>query len=252
MTRPTQKSTERFFVEQLLGCLELTPACGLRPGDPAPDFVMELEGCTVGIEVTQLFHPQGQNDIPLQAHESAEDRFFEMSGKRWAESGLPHVHVLVHLASVRALHPRKVDRLAGQLVQEHLAEADDITRVDWSFEKREQIPEEFVSISIIRRDSFKTSHWSGGSGAYVARLTREVLEQVEERKGLADYRVSGGGKSWLLIVMDSFRLSGTFDLGKSLEDVDCLDLDFDRIFLLDSFDTTVREIEPCSDRLDVE
>lgn len=244
MTRPEQKESERWFVERLLRALDLPGVGELREGDPAPDYLVEWNRGAAGIEVTQVFRPDEELGLTLQALESARDRLFSEAAGLWEDSQGGPVHVIAHVSHV---HPRRVSELAHalfRLVRDNLPDRNDSTRIDLDSAWPREAPAELHSLSIIRSDRLSRSHWSGAGASLIPPLGEDTLRDAIAKKALKSY-TSGDGESWLLVVMDSFAASGMFDLERTEADWGCFETQFDRLYLLDAFGGQVWELTVC-------
>lgn len=67
-----QKDHERFLLKRFIEAATLSAA--IVEHREAPDFIVSVEGCPVGVEVTELFIPHGADRGPKQAQESISTR----------------------------------------------------------------------------------------------------------------------------------------------------------------------------------
>lgn len=242
MTRESQKDRERFYVSRLVAHLDIDDLEEIEAGDPAPDFKLTWKGGRAGVEVTRLFQPTEQEGMSLQAVEAARNRMFDTARELWSEQDHPYVEILVHFNSATPVRRENTHRLARQLVElvkMNLPSVNDYTRLDFQWENRSWFPEEFVSVRIVRLEAHTRSYWSGSSGGYLPVLSQDRIQQAINRK--KNHRYSdAAGEAWLLIVMESTRLSGAFDIDDEVDAVeDCGE--FDRVFVLDSLSSRVLE-----------
>jgi hypothetical protein len=164
--------------------------------------------------------------------------------REWDRRDAPHVEVHAHFNIDVPIRKRGLAELARRIcdvVERFLPDRDSVRRIDFDWERRaELLPEEFVSVSVIRLDSYTRSYWSGGDAAYVPKLSPELISEAVERKALARYRVEGR-ETWLLVVADSFRISSSFDVLPTIVDHEYRG-PFDRLFLLDTLPRKVYEL----------
>lgn len=69
----------------------------------APDFIVRVEGRTVGVEVTELFISHDASQSPLQVQESISTRIVLRARQIYEESGASPVHVSVCFSPGRDL-----------------------------------------------------------------------------------------------------------------------------------------------------
>lgn len=229
--RSDQKDEERFFVTRLFEALEI-PLRTLVPADPAPDFVAKHRDGSAGIEVTTLFRPHGM-ERPRQAIESERRAVVETAGEIWDARGEEAVSVLVHFNRDHHITRTDRDRLAMALVEMVAAHQEQRVRLEFDWVNREWFPEEFAFVRIFRSDILTRAHWTVSDASYVPWLKRENMVAAIQAKAVPDYSTDAD-ESWLLLVMDTFRHSSSFQVSEEVL-ARPYSSPFDRLYLLDVF-----------------
>lgn len=240
---------ERLYLEQFLEIADVQPA-EIRRGCPVPDYILTLSTGPTGVEITQLFHPPPKEGRPPQVYESHADMVMDSAKKMWDDAGGPPAHVSVVLHSQLGTTRRKVNQLANRLAQlvTETFEPDRAARVDWSWEKRERMPREFQSVLVHPNRVSERSTFSGGHAMMVPDLSESLVADAlaaKERK-LTQYR-EAVESVWLLLVAHSFRGSGMFDDMRAAF-ATSYDFNFDRVFVLRTFEAEVFELNPSNKR----
>ena len=113
-----KKRRERFFLDRFLEHQGISPTC-IQKLDP-PDFLIEVEGRKVGIEVTELFirsskseaHPRPAEDPLLQKVESNTDRIVSEARRIYFDAGNPPVLSTIIFSDRITLDKKKGDQIA--------------------------------------------------------------------------------------------------------------------------------------------
>jgi hypothetical protein len=230
----TKKQRERFLLDRFLEHQGITPT-RIDPGE-SPDFLINLGGRTVGIEVTELFvhrgssvallqpkqgallEPQGS---PLQAKESIATLIVSEARKIYLDANNPPVRSQIVLSNRIA---PGIDKTKGGQIAKLIA--DQIQRMsrqttevaDWrSREDGEENPlSEWVNfISVRRVPELCFARWipTNNSVGFVSTLTAQRLqEEIDKKAAKINTYKKRAEEIWLLIVADRTRSSQKFSV----------------------------------------
>jgi hypothetical protein len=210
-----KKQRERFFLDRFLDDQGISPTC-IQPLDP-PDFLIDLEGRKVGIEVTELFirrnksgaHPKPEAVPLLQATEKFINQIVSKAWKIYFDAGNPPVMSTIWFSDPITLDKKKGDRIAELIAHQIQSMSLQNSRaVTWrSSEDENEEPSLSESVSFIRTDrvpELRFARWTVARPGLVAPLTPKRLQEVIDekankinayKKGASGYLVDSGARS---------------------------------------------------------
>lgn len=234
-----KKSEELFYVGQFLKTAGMS-FC-VDPGE-SPDFTLKGEGVCLGLELTQLFHPSSQAALPRRAVESLRGRVVSQAQSLYKMAANPPVHVSVFFNSFKRLNRAGISPLAqklANLVLRNLPEQDGHRSEEFDWDNRAWFPEEINHVLVWRIPQILNSHWSAPDAEYIPECSIELVQGVIENKNtkLGNY-AKIVPECWLLIVLDGFRLSGTFNVTQTVLD-HVYPSGFKKVYLFQPFERRV-------------
>jgi hypothetical protein len=244
MTRIAQELEEERIARLLFKSLGLGLIQSIGRGNPTPDIVARFLDRTVGLEVTEIFTPPGMRGFPHQAVENYRAALLEACAVEWRRREYPHTEVHVHFNPSMSIARNRISALTSQLcdvVAANLPPAEGYIELKFDWGRRSRfLPEEITAIRAVRFALDGDSHWVGPDFGFVGPLTIELVQAAIDRKSLGDYRVPGT-QSWLVIVANGLRISGSFDLPEAVFQ-HRYRAHFERMFLLELFSMRACEI----------
>jgi hypothetical protein len=213
-----KKQRERFFLNQFLERKGITPT-GITPSE-TPDFLMELEGRTVGIEITEIFvqgsewkpSPHFTGDLPLQARETYENRIVSRAERIYSETVKPLISVFI-VFSNGINYATNRDGVA-ELIAHQVTDmsARNSHTADWkpgTHENEDDLLCDSVSfIQIQKVPEKRFARWTVSRAGLVATLTQGHLQNAInlKKEKLNEYKV-GADEIWLVMFIDRRRPS---------------------------------------------
>jgi hypothetical protein len=244
VTQIAQEVEEEWVVRLLFSILGIGPIRALRRGNPAPDLVADFDDQQVALEVTEIFAPSDRARVPYQAVENYRQQLLETCEVDWHRHGNPAVEVHVHFNPSVTILKNQIGALGSQLCQAvvaHLPSADGYAELEFDWDRRDSfLPEQVAAIHVVRFPEGDRSHWLGADAGFIAPLTPALLQDRIDRKRRGNYR-EGTAASWLVIVADGRRISGTFSISDSVTE-HRYQTQFDRVFLLEIFSKRAFEL----------
>ena len=225
-----KKQRERFFLDQFLEHQGIRPPRIEEGTPPAPDFLIDLEGRRVGIELTEL-HIRSKQETPPQQPveplprevESAIDWIVNEAKNIYVKSEKPPVRVLINfLAGFRpdkTMHDwhaqcAKVATLIADQVQAMCVQTGQ--RVIWR--SGEEPSEEYTlskSVTVIDAlgvPEHDMSHWKVVRPGWRVPLAGHLQDAINKKiPKIKDYK-KAAGEIWLVIVSDLNRPSQLFSV----------------------------------------
>jgi hypothetical protein len=218
-----KKQHERFLLDRFLELQGISPTC-IKPLDP-PDFLIDLEGRKVGIEVTELFiHPRGKKSEkhlrlardPLpQALESYTDRIVSKAQEIYFHARNPPVLLTIWFSNQITLGTTKGDQIADQIANEiQKLNLQNSQKFRWSSSEAETDHPLSESVFLIHAQGvpdLRFAHWTVARPGLAAPLTPKRLQDVIDKKAtkINEYKKIAE-EIWLLIVADRTRPSRMF------------------------------------------
>jgi hypothetical protein len=219
-----KKRHERFLLDRFLERQGISPA-SIEPLDP-PDFLIDIEGRKVGIEVTELFirsnksevHPQPDEEPLLQAVEPSTDLIVSKAQKIYFDAGNPPIRATIWFSDRTTLDKKKGDQIAELIAHQiQTMSLQDSQAVAWRSsedENEERSLSEWVAIIRTERvPKLQFARWAVARPGLVVTLTPKHLQQVIDKKAK---KINGYKKVaeeiWLLIVADRTRPSQKFSV----------------------------------------
>ena len=222
-----KKRREKFLLDRFLEHQGMAPT-RIDPGE-SPDFLINLDGRTVGIEVTELFIQRCNSearllpkDPPLQAIESISTQIVSKAREIYFDANNPPVlsQILFSNRITPDIDKRKGDQIAKLIADQiQSMSRQDSEVADWRSredEKDENLLSEWVIfISAWRVPKLRFAQWSptNNSVGLVATLTPERLqEEIDKKASRINAYKKRAEEIWLLIVADRTRSSQKFSV----------------------------------------
>jgi hypothetical protein len=245
MIQKSQQEDESFYVTRFLEAQRIFEPATPQPQGSGPDFVLEGRSPQIGIEVTELYRKE-KAGLGRKQMEGIRDEVLNSCKALWSSAAFPHVEVHVHFIEHRTPFPKDIPGLAKEIVQvvaNNIPDIGGVSRVNRDWDRPDDFPKEVHSISIVRLASYDRSYWSAPDAAFAGQLTDGLVQRCISRKA-AKYATYAARCSinWLLIVLDSFRLSGVFNLDDTQLTTHVFESPFARTLLFDTLTKKVIEL----------
>lgn len=229
-----KKRHEKFLLDRFLEHQGITPT-RIDPGE-SPDFLVDIDGRTVGVEVTQLFIKRCNSEarlLPeekalleakeptLQAIESITSSIVSKARRIYLDADNPPVHSQILFSSwiKPNIDNKKRDQVAKLIADQIQGMSLQNSEVaNWRSredEKENPLSDWVIFISAQRVPELRFARWSptNNSVGFVSTLTPERLQEEIDKKAS---RISAYKKRaeeiWLLIVADRTRSSQKFSV----------------------------------------
>lgn len=227
------KYLERWYVGQLRRAIPDFPP-GSVQDDESPDFIVQSDQRSVGIEVTRFNWPVLEGTRPHQEEQALKDLAVAPAARIHAETGGPALYVTVYFARPIAFAKRDVRErgeaiaraVLGSAVPESFGEPP--VRVPW-----DRLPSGVSEITIQASVHSRDRLWSADASGWVAPVDCSHIQSVLERKReMASRAQRKCTELWLVIVNDEFSRGAPVELAiESRRAV--YDHPFDRLFWLE-------------------
>ena len=139
---------------------------------------------------------------------------------------------------------RKVAEHLVEVVAQHLPAVGTWTKIKRDWNRPTNIPDAVHPVSVVRLASYDRSYWSAPDATFASTLSVDLIQNTLSRKNGKFHIYSASSRiTWLLIVLDSFRLSGVFDLENTDVLTHTYESLFNRAIVYDAFSTRVLELK---------
>lgn len=205
MTRYDQKQIERIYLENFL---KDTLHKGQIENDESPDFNFITDnGTKIGIEIREVFHPNiTTSKYSPQQNASQFDLIIKMTRKQYEKKSKTPLHVIFTFNDQINGNRKVLKNLANtlaDLIHKNVNIQDYSTQYT-SIIKRDSLPNEISSISILYYPYIFSSVWSGGLPQFLPKLSITHLQNIidEKEKKIPFYK-QNYKILWLVLVIDN-------------------------------------------------
>ena len=242
--RPSKDESERAYLTGFLAASGLvTGEAPKRPQQEPPDFVANLDGRRIAIEITRVHQDDDENGgSTLRAGESNREWVCREVAALIAKAGVKPLHVSISFAHDE-LNGKRRHSLAREIVGLILANNPNdstLTELNWrDYEETGQYgkvwPEELNGLTLLRCP-WSTLHEVHGDDvgwmfeSFVEHLQATVLRKGADQSGYAELY----DETWLLIVAEGFGPSSFFSPGSETRE-HAYTSPFGRTFFFDHF-----------------
>jgi hypothetical protein len=246
MNADWKKQLERSYLDKLQVALTDFPAGEIRPSE-APDFIIDANDGTLGIEVTGIYHTQTPGQQPLQAIERLREYVVTRAQAIHESRGGPPLYVNAYFSPNARFSKGGVEACAQQLAA--LVESIDIRANAYEFDGHRSsrrrslaLPPELSDIRIYQIPGQVERFWSAPGGGFVPECAPNDLQTVlDTKEQLFDTYRSKCERVWLLVVINGFALSASLELPEHTLAAQYPSR-FDRVFILENHRNRVWEL----------
>jgi hypothetical protein len=235
MTR--KKQTERYFLDAAREASAVFPDGDISERE-SPDFLFRSGQGAIGIEVTELFRPQGTADFPLQQAESFHERIMRKAEELYRQGSSPDVDVLVYFLNDCAR--RELTETAASLVS-FVATHYQVGETHTFDGHADGFPAGFSVIRIAPPLPESTCPWRCLKSGGPLKLEQQTLaEAISEKEALLPRYRAAVGRIWLLVVIRAFPIT-TFWVPREI----CMwkfTFGFEKVLLFTQWDSKVIEL----------
>ena len=216
------------------------------PDGLGPDFVIRGTEPLIGIELTELYRGIDSDGVNRRQVEGVRDQVLAGAKALWDAASHPplEVHVSFNHRTLKTPTKAQIKSLAKRLteiVQDNLPSFGEHRRLSWDWRHAQSLPDGVHGISIIRL-AHERSYWVGTDADFVPPVDAQHLQaRIAAKTTKAALYRTASPITWLLIVLESHRLSGSFDLASPAFET-MYQSAFARTIVFDAFTSTIREL----------
>ena len=243
--RIVKREVERRFAEHFLHSQGLTAAIESVADGAGPDFVLRTPESQIGLELTRVSQDESSEGSGMRAVEGRRRQLLEGARAWWESQGLPARTVQVSFLPGRAPTKAQIPAAIRALVAYVRTNAEGSTqRARYRVRMRPEaagLPA-VASVTIWPGEAQGRSVWLPIETALIPDLTPALVLGAVDRKHakLPIYR-QAYPITWLLIVLEGGRPSGSFSLTPQALDHEYTS-DFTKTVLFESFDGRIVEL----------
>ncbi|GEM_PF-6926924 len=232
-----KKKVERHYLGKARNISSLIPKGKITESE-SPDFLIETDFGTIGVEVTQLFQPSPVDGFPRRQVEAFQDEVVHDAGEMYQQSGTRAVDVLVCFDKKKQLDCRPMAKSLADFVTSRYGDGEEDTENYFS----PDVPPGFFGIRVARPLDGATNRWQAGHSGQTLRLERPFLaDEIERKNKLVSHYRKKASRVWLLLVVSLYPLSGSFSVPDKIKTW-TFSFDFDKVLLLSEEDNKVFEV----------
>jgi hypothetical protein len=176
-----------------------------------PDFIIQLDNKTIGVELTQIFK---DNTVDSSLNEKRKESLRSMVGNTLCDK----VQSLIPCGVCLDINWSKKDFSKGDIDKITDACVKQIKQLQYPTENyvsfdivnNGQLPEEIIDISIMNFHHLDKPYFVNSNSGVISRVTTEHLKVVLDKKEKAVKNYTNCSEFWLLIIEGSF-LSDSFN-----------------------------------------
>jgi hypothetical protein len=214
-----KKQRERFLLDRFLEQQGVMPEAVQPLNPPDPDFLIDLDGRRLGIELTEVFirskepnqHPQPAEGPLLQVVESISDLIVSKARQSYFKTDNPLVLSTIVFSSRMTLDRNKSDHIA-ELIADTIRDISsrNSSIEDWKPGLHDPLYESVAFIHICKVPESRFARWTVARPGIVATLT---VKHLQDRIDAKAKKIHGYKKNknieeiWLLMVADRRRPS---------------------------------------------
>ena len=198
------KNRERYYLEALRAALPEVPAGEPLEGEP-PDFILQGDDGTLGIEITAFHLPTPDGQRPYQERQSLKDRIVQVAERIHHDAGGPALYVMVHFNDHMKLDKKDIQPLANAIAASVLnspvpRSLHEDVHIPWG-----RRPEATWGILVRPSLDGEDKLWHPEAGGWVASISPEQIANVVRHKSrTAPVARARCDRLWLVIVNESF------------------------------------------------
>lgn len=199
------KKREKYYLEALLRCGNMHALAAVEPCE-SPDFILNIGGRRVGIEITEYFHPPDGGDRPHQEVQSLKEQVMQLAEQLHAQAGGPALYVTAHFGIHGRIAKSTIRPIAESLAAAVLSqEAPPSVGAEPVRVPHHMLPREIVQAMLFCSVDGEDKLWSPDNGGWVAEITPAHVQQLIERKSrmVANARPKCD-ELWLLVAQNDW------------------------------------------------
>ncbi|QSA97701.1 hypothetical protein [Methylococcus sp. EFPC2] len=240
----SKKDIEALYLQRVKGLLVGFPD-GVIVQTEEPDFLVQGESLTIGIELTELHREAPAGTVPLQAAEAMRNRVVRRAQELYTVAGLPPIRCTVF---IREQHIKKdqVEALAtavAKIAERNLPGSNQSRSESYDWVNRAYFPEVLDTVTVHRLDQITENFFSSPGSTWVIPLAASDIERALSAKNpkYSVYRAKCD-QAWLVINADISTMSTWYKFERSVI-AGRFKTPFDRVFLLRHFASELHELD---------
>lgn len=230
-----KKAEERFWLLQLQEKLGIDMIIPEGEEREEPDFIVEIDGEKVGIEVTYLYIKHAKNGSPKRAHESMVNEVVSRAKSIYEVTGAPPVNLdLIFKSSVdlRNIDRKQTAKILSDYVRKMNLSPGQCKDIRSSYYEDTGLPDWVYVLHVLGVPEELRTIWRVPGAGFSAPITVEALqERIDSKRYKLQKYSETVERNWLLIVSDGTKPSQMFHQTAEF-DVDVIKSPFERTFYL--------------------
>lgn len=211
-----KKALEQILISRFLEVLQ-NGNLGQLIAHENPDFLLQSDSGTLGIEITRLYRAATPGESPLKEQEVLRESVMKGAKVIYDKKALPPIHVSVHFNQAFRLRKQTVQPTAAvvaALGERLIPDAEGGSKSEeYEWTNRAYFPDTIDLVMVHRMKGATRSSWSAPSVGFLPELSpTEVAQKISEKElRLSDY-MKACSRVWLVLVSRGDMLSSVVDL----------------------------------------
>lgn len=231
-----KKDVERHYFDRFRALLQPFPA-GIVTSTEEPDFLIEGEHLTIGVELTELHREAQPGQVPLQATEAMRHRVAGLAQELYVLGGGVPVRCTIFMQDVH-IQKNEVEPLAqsiAAIARRNLPQANSSHSESYDWVNRAYFPDTIDTVTVHRLDVITESHFSCPGATWVPKLSsNDIIRTLTAKESKCTAYRERCDAAWLLINADIGAMSTWFDFQRDAL-TGPFTTSFDRIFVMRGF-----------------
>jgi len=242
-----KKASERWALDRVRELLNILPGADIQNNEERPDFIVRVDGRTIGIEVTVWHELPSPGHLPAQAVEGSQDAVVSAAGRLYQQEGHPPVYCTVMMGNT---HVKNFDRKAFALALKNLVVKNIPTmgssiHIVPGLDKDAGVLRTVAGVFIDRYPFMNDYHFHAPGGTWVGAINDKDIQRILDPKDKLCrevYRMRCD-EVWLLIVSDIGKNPSTWFEHNAEWPATTFKTAFDRVFMLRQFHGLATELK---------
>jgi len=205
----------------------------------SPDFLVEFEGKTLGVEITELYSQKKINGLLPRGREKERQSIVERALKKAIDDNLPPLNVQVIMSDSI---PKGRSKFLSEYLYRKVKKYKPNYGESVSLHDFLVLPEEFHCISIRNYECFKNPYWFCSETAFVREdFYDEIKARIDEKEKKLNEYLKKCDECWLIIAALGISGSSSYEYGPKMNSY-VFQTNYPKVFFVEGFSLTFNRL----------
>lgn len=233
-----KKEIERKYARLLLEQLEMQDVALVD--NLHPDFLIRSSGCTIGLELTELFRTEIQNGQPEHVRAFEQSKVIAEAREKYIVAGGVPLHVSIHFTNEKFTKQNRtsIAEWVANLILNNQPNPDSSFHWTWHDAEYGTYPDGINSVSAYCLIDGCQHFWQGPTAGFVNAGFEQVLVQaVKDKENKIESYLQNCKECWLMLIADWTQGASFFEW--TSEAISWVPANrFSKIYFFDRFNTS--------------